>query len=352
MQVVHSPKQALHEPPWETAGGREVPAYEVSARAASILAALGADGGFTVAAPGEHGVEPILAVHDAGLLRYLESAWSEWQRDGTGAPAILPDTILHARLREGMGDAPEPESPCGRVGHWCFDSATPIVAGTYDASRAAVDVALTAADLVLAGERLAYGLCRPPGHHAARALFGGYCYFNNAAIAAEWLARRTGEPVAILDLDFHHGNGTQQIFYERGDALYVSLHADPRRTYPYYAGHADETGSGAGRGANVNLPLPLGTADDAYVAALRIALARIAEHGGSTVIVSLGMDTYHLDPIGGFALTTGTYHAVGEAVASLGRRMIVLQEGGYHVADLGANVVAWLRGAEGRPPSA
>jgi acetoin utilization deacetylase AcuC-like enzyme len=261
----------------------------------------------------------------------------------------MPGTLQHARLREGMGDAPEPGSVAGRIGYWCFDTATPIVQGTYVAARAAVDVALTAAELVLGGEQAAYGLCRPPGHHAARRMFGGYCFFNNAAIVAEWLAGRTSEPVAVLDVDFHHGNGTQQIFYDRPDVLYTSIHGDPSVAYPYFAGHADETGTGPGTGATYNQPLPPGTNDATYLAALDRALDRISGHGGSIVVVSLGIDTYGQDPIGFFALTTAAYHEMGRRAAALGRRLVILQEGGYYVPRLGENVRQWLRGVEGRP---
>jgi acetoin utilization deacetylase AcuC-like enzyme len=177
---------------------------------------------------------------------------------------------------------------------------------------------------------------------------GGYCFFNNAAIAAQAIARATGEPVAILDVDFHHGNGTQQIFWRRGDMLYVSLHADPARQYPFFLGRADETGEGEGVGANLNLPLPAGTDDAAYLAALDRGLEAIAGFGGSVLVVSVGFDTYALDPIGDFALTTPVYHEVGRRVTALGRRLVVLQEGGYHRPTLGENARAWLRGAEGR----
>ncbi|HET7677161.1 MAG TPA: histone deacetylase family protein [Candidatus Limnocylindrales bacterium] len=351
MQVVHSPLHLGHEPPFEVSGGRRIPAYEVRARAEAIREALAADAGFALREPEAFGSEPITAVHDPDLLRYLETAWAEWREQGTGEKAILPDTVLQLGLRESMGRPPEPSSPCGRVGYWCYDTATAIVESTYVAARAAVDVALTTARLVLDGERQAYGLCRPPGHHAARAMFGGYCYFNNAAVAAEWLVRRTGEPVAVLDVDVHHGNGTQQIFWTRPDVLYVSLHADPRGTYPYFAGFEEERGAGAGEGANLNLPLAPGTGDAAYLAALEHGLERIAAHGGSLVVVSLGFDTYEQDPIGPLALTTAAYHEMGRRVAALGRRLVILQEGGYHVPALGANAVAWLRGADGRPAS-
>jgi acetoin utilization deacetylase AcuC-like enzyme len=344
MIVVSSPLHALHEPPREVAGGREIQAFEVGARATSILAAIDADGGFEHVAPDDFGPGPILAVHDPRLVRYLETAWDEWRIGGTGGDSIVPDTLRHPALRPAGDEWPEPDSPCGRVGYWSFDTATPIVEGTWQAARSAVDVALTTAARVAGGAPVAYGLCRPPGHHAARDLFGGYCYLNNAAIAAHWLTERTGGPVAVLDLDVHHGNGTQAIFWERADVLYLSLHADPRGMYPYFTGHADEIGGGDGRGANVNVPLAPGTDDDTYLDALVAALERIAELGPATLVVSLGMDTYALDPIGGFKLTVAGYAAMGRRVADLGLPTVILQEGGYHVGDLGTNVVAWLRG--------
>ena len=244
----------------------------------------------------------------------------------------------------------EPPHPYGRSGHRALDTSTYIVAGTYGAARAAVDVALTTVDLVLdGGEPAAYGLCRPPGHHAARSMYGGFCYLNNAAIAAQAITERTGERVAILDVDYHHGNGTEQIFWRRGDVLYVSLHAHPDREYPYFLGWEDEVGEGEGRGANLNLPLPPGLDDAGYLAALDRGLERIADEPGSVVVVSLGFDTYELDPIGDFRITTAAYHEVGRRVAALGRRLVILQEGGYHVPTLGQNARTWLRGVEGRP---
>jgi acetoin utilization deacetylase AcuC-like enzyme len=182
----------------------------------------------------------------------------------------------------------------------------------------------------------------------------GYCFFNNAAIAAESIVRATGERVAILDVDYHHGNGTQQIFWRRGDVLYASLHGDPIRTYPFFLGHADEVGEGEGVGMNLNLPLPAEATDDLYLAALDRALKAIADTPGSIVVVSLGFDTYRDDPIGDFALTRAAYAEVGRRVASLGRKLVILQEGGYHLPSLGKNAVAWLRGVEpgsSRPPA-
>lgn len=356
MQVVYSPTHLAHDLTHETFMGVSVPANEVAARAEIIRAALDADGGFPRTEPTDHGEAPITAIHDPGLVRFLEVAWSEVRRQGIPRSSLIADTYPNRAMFEGMSaDAVaalvrEPTFAGGRAGFWGLDSAGPLVAGTYVAARGAVDVALTAVDLVLdGGADAAYGLCRPPGHHAARSMYGGYCFFNNAAIAAEAITARTGERVAILDVDFHHGNGTQQIFWRRGDVRYVSIHADPDRQYPYFLGRADETGEGEGAGENVNLPLPAGTTNAGYLEAVDRACAAIAATPGSVVVVSLGFDTYGLDPIGDFALTTDVYHEVGRRVAALGRRLVILQEGGYHRPSLGENARAWLRGAEGRP---
>jgi acetoin utilization deacetylase AcuC-like enzyme len=355
MQVVYTPVHLGHDVSLETYMGMPVPAHEVAERAEVIRAALEADGGFPLVAPTEHGEAPITAVHDEGLVRFLEVAWSEHRAQRIDRPFLSADTYPNRSMFEGMSEAAvagvvrEPIQVGGRAGFWGLDSAAPLVAGTYPAARAAADVALTAADLVLAGATAAYGLCRPPGHHAARSMYGGYCFFNNAAIAADAIVRASGERVAILDVDYHHGNGSQQIFWRRGDVRYVSIHADPDHDYPYFLGRADETGEGDGVGENHNLPLAPGTGNAAYLEAVDRALEAIAGAPGSVVVVSLGLDTYGLDPIGSFALTTDAYHEIGRRTAALGRRLVILQEGGYHRPSLGENARAWLRGAEGRP---
>jgi acetoin utilization deacetylase AcuC-like enzyme len=351
MRVVYTDAHLAHDIRTQTILGVQVPANEVVERAEVIRSTLVADGGFEVAGPTDHGVDPITAVHDPGLLRFLEEAWAAAVGQGHPYDFVAPETIANAAMTEGMTPSPGRESSGieGRSGRWALDTSTYIQSGTYAAARAAVDVALTAVDLVLdGGETAAYGLCRPPGHHAARSMYGGFCYFNNAAIAAQDIARRTGEPVSILDVDYHHGNGTEQIFWRRGDVLYVSLHADPDREYPYFLGWADEVGEGPGTGANMNIPLPAGTSDEAYLRALDRGLERIAGEPGSVLVVSLGFDTYGRDPIGDFALTTPVYHEAGRRAAAVGKRLVILQEGGYYVPHLGANARAWLRGAEGR----
>jgi acetoin utilization deacetylase AcuC-like enzyme len=352
MRVVYDPGHVLHDPATEVQYGVPTPMYEVPQRVESIRAALLPDNEFSFTGPAEHGVGPVTAVHHEGLVRFLAESWGLWRKHGGGGgampPQYLPDTVLHPAMREGMGPAPEPSGAIGRIGYWCWETMTPLVVGSYQAARGAVDVALTAADLLLAGDSAVYGLARPPGHHCPRSAFGGYGLLNYSAAATAYLAERAGR-VAVLDVDYHHGNGTQQIFYQRADVLYVSLHADPNRAFPYFIGWADERGAGAGEGFTLNLPLPPGCANDDYLAALEAALERIARHDAAVLVVSLGLDTYGQDPIADFALSTDVYHEVGRRVAGLGLPTLVLQEGGYFVPKLGENARTWLRGLLDRP---
>lgn len=351
VRVIYSPRHQLHDPNFEVTGGQRISGYEVAARAESIRTGLDGDTAFTIIPTRTFGIEPVRAVHDGGLIDYLENAWRDWRDRGTGATAIMPDAFLHPGMRAGMGEVAMPASPCGQAGYFCFDTATPVVAGTYEVTRLGCDTALTAADEVVSGEPSAYALTRPPGHHSARAVFGGYCYLNQAAVAVEWLVSRTSDKIAVLDVDFHHGNGTQQIFYDRADVLYASIHADPARTFPYFAGYAGETGLGAGAGTTFNQPLPAGTTDAMYLEAIDRALDRIAAFRPAVVVVSLGFDTYGEDPIGNFALTTPVYHAVGLRAHRLDRPLVIIQEGGYDIGTLGRNAREWLRGAAGLPPA-
>ena len=347
MRVVYSPRHALHNPEYEVLLGTPQQYPDAPARAEKIRRTLEQDGSFVMTGPTEHGAQPIEAVHDRGLVQFLESAWQERQAV-LPASQLIPDTLLHPAVREGMGPPPEPQGVEGRLGYWTFETCTPIVAGTYAAARSAVDVALTAADLVLAGDRAAYGLCRPPGHHAPRRAFGGYCYFNNAAIAAEYVAQRTGEPVAVLDVDYHHGNGTQQIFFAREDVLFVSLHADPHRAYPYFAGFADETGPARGWAQRSTCPSPRASPMRTSCQHLDRALDRVDRFRSDWLVVSLGFDTHANDPLGDFELSSEVYFEVGRRVAALGSRMLIVQEGGYYLPDLGQNARDWLLGALGR----
>ena len=344
--LVASDDHLAHDGLVELLAGREVPCFESPGRATAIREALLATGLYELVAPDEHGPDPVAAVHGLELIDLVEHVWTDAVAGG-GDPArpLLPDTFLLRGYAGGMALGQLPPGRHHRLGAYCFDTATPIVEGTARAARTAVDIALTAVDRVLAGEPLAYGLCRPPGHHAGRNLIGGYCYFNNAAIAAQSMIDRGAERVAILDVDYHHGNGTQQIFWERGDVLYVSLHGDPAGAYPYFSGFAAERGAGPGEGATLNLPLAPGTDGPAYLAVLDEALRAIGAFGpDAPLVVSLGFDTYHADPICDLALRTDDYAAIGERIAGLGCAVVALQEGGYAVDALGANAVAFLGG--------
>lgn len=339
MRVVYSDKHQLHAPRTDVQAGVAAQNVEQPERAERILQALQGRAGFEVQPPTEHGLKPIEAVHSAELIAFLRHTHPE------PGVELLPDSFLHQRMREGMGPpTAEPSNLLGRLGWWCFDAGTPLLDGTYAAARGAVDVALTAADLVLHDHLAAYGVCRPPGHHAARSLYGGFCYFNNAAIAANYLVHQTGEKVAIVDIDYHHGNGSQQIFYDRDDVLYVSLHADPRRDFPYFSGYADETGTGAGLGFTHNFPLPAGVNDADYLKRLESALEALVRFRAGVTIVSLGIDTYVHDPLGDFALTTRVYAECARRIAAVAPRLVVLQEGGYYLPDLGENVRQFLLG--------
>jgi acetoin utilization deacetylase AcuC-like enzyme len=349
--VIHSDAHLAHAGLIELAGGREIPCWESPERILAIEAALLSAGGFDFEAPTEHGREPILAVHDADLVEVFEHTWADALAAGAtdGSRSWIPDTYLLAAYPGPMALGGLPAGRHHRLGAHLFDTATPIVAGTWGAALAAVNVALTAAERVIAGAPLAYGLCRPPGHHAARGMLGGYCYFNNAAIVAEWLLGSGGaRRVAILDIDYHHGNGTQQIFWERGDVLYLSLHADPARAYPYFSGYAAEMGGGAGVGLTRNWPLSARTGLDGYATALAEALRLIVAFApDAPLVISAGFDTFECDPIGDLALRTPDYAEIGGMVGALGMPTIVLQEGGYALDALGANALALLTGLRG-----
>jgi acetoin utilization deacetylase AcuC-like enzyme len=340
MPVVAGDAHRGHDPPYEVNYGEVVrPVYERVERAERIRDALVA-AGHPLVEPAGHGTGPILAVHQPELVRFLEQGWAAWRAAG-GPGVLIPDTFANPRLARGGGR--DLGGGTGRPGWFCFDTATPLVEGSFHAAVAAADAALTAADLVAAGAPAAYALCRPPGHHAGPGYYGGFCLLNNAAVAARSLAR-LGR-VAVVDVDFHHGNGTQDIFWEDAEVLYVSLHGDPAGHYPHFTGAADEVGGGPGRGTTRNLPLPDGTGDDAYLAALDEAMALVAAFDPAALVVSAGFDTFAGDPIGAFAVTTDGFRRIGAALAGAGRPTVLVQEGGYAVDALGANAVALLDGA-------
>jgi acetoin utilization deacetylase AcuC-like enzyme len=287
----------------------------------------------------DFGRGPLAAVHDARYLDFLERAHRAWLAEGRSGDAIgYTFPIVGRRPRDyGRIDA--------ELGAYSFDAGTPIAAGTWESAYWSAQCALSALDrLAEGGEPHVFALCRPPGHHAGRDYMGGYCYLNNAAIAARHAQALGLGPVAILDLDYHHGNGTQDIFYEDPDIFFCSIHADPRTDYPFYWGHADETGSGKGEGATLNLPLPNGTDGSGYGAALDTALAALRRWNPRLLVLSFGADTHSSDPICGFGLERPDYTEFAGRIAALGVPTLIVMEGGYAVDELGRNVAAFLSG--------
>lgn len=344
MIVVASDDHFLHNPPHEFLDGALIPIYETPARVTIIRAALERAAIGTIVEPRAFGIEPVRAIHDDGYLSYLETIYTRWVVAGGASEAVIPGTLAVRWMSRPH------DHPLAAPGYYTFDTCAPIVAGTYAAARAAADIALTGAELLVTGHRAAYALCRPPGHHAGRDLSGGYCFLNNAAIAAEYLVHATGTRCAILDIDFHHGNGTQQIFYERSDVLFVSIHASPAYQYPFFLGYAEERGAGAGEGYNLNLPLDPGAGSREYLAALDRALDAIADFAPRFLVLSAGFDTFEGDPVAnhgsGFALSTADYPVIGRRIAALNLPTLVVQEGGYAIDALGDNVVGLLQGLE------
>ncbi len=282
-----------------------------------------------------------MKLHDPEYLDFLETAWREWIEDGNSGEAIAESWPARGDLCR------KPETIVGKLGYYAHAAETSITDGTWEAASAAVDVALTAQRRIADGDRAAFALCRPPGHHAARDLYGGYCFLNNAAIAAQAFLDQGAGRVAILDVDFHHGNGTQSLFYDRDDVLFLSLHGDPAHAFPYYLGYADEAGRGRGEGANANYPLPPGTKYDRWEKALDHACDRITGFSPDSLVVSLGVDTFKRDPISFFALESEDYKLAGARMARLAAPTLFVMEGGYAVEEIGTNTVNVLLGFEG-----
>lgn len=332
MKVVHSLAHVVHNPRWEFTRGRRIYSKDIPSRATLIREALEASGmPLELVPPREQPTTLIAETHAYfGFLRDV-------------ADTLSPDAIIYPDVFPVRRIARLPRTHAALAGYYCFDTGTPLTRNVYLAAKGAVDIALTGAEL-LPAEGLVYALCRPPGHHAEREVFGGYCYFNNPAIAAKHLAQ-SGR-VAILDIDYHHGNGTQDVFYERGDVLTVSIHGDPEQVYPYFSGFADERGAGLGEGANLNLPLPPGASVETFLAALDTALTAIRNFAPHALVLAVGFDTCHGDPAGSFAIHTRHYPAIASRIAAMGLPTLIVQEGGYNTEKLGRNAVAFLQAYE------
>lgn len=343
--MVWSPETRAHDPRHEVWVGVGTPAVEVAARVDAILEAVGDR---ELILPTPHGVATLASVHHPALLDFLATAHDRWRAgeyvQSVGQERVVPYVFPTAAMTAGM-PIRLPTALHGLAGQFGYDTMTLIGPGTWSAAVAAADCALTAAGLVLAGSPAAYALSRPPGHHATPAGYGGSCYLNNAALAAQALVDGGRERVAVLDLDAHHGNGTQAIFWERGDVLYGSLHVDPAAGwFPHVVGHAEETGAGPGAGATRNLPLPEGTGDDAWTAAVAELARWGTDSGCDALVVSLGVDAAAEDPESPLRVTADGYRAAGRLLGGLGLPSVVVQEGGYHLPSLGGLVAAYLDG--------
>ncbi len=336
MKVYYSEAHREHEPPFEIFdGGLRVPYLESPERMDRILHALQQTDWAEIVAPKDFGLDPIYAVHDKDYIDFLASAWTEWlASEARDKSTLLPATFALRRHPQ------KPTSLLGRAGYYMMDLSACIVAGTYPAALASANCALSAAEAVVNGESAAFALCRPPGHHAGKDYAGGYCFINNASVAAHWLSAQGN--VALLDIDYHCGNGTQDIFYDRADVLTISVHADPHVEYPYYAGYANETGTGAGVGFHKNFPLEKGADDARYLSALEEALNLIRKFAPQVLVLSAGMDIYADDPLGTIKITTAGIGEIGKRISALALPTVIIMEGGYNNDALGRNIVVFL----------
>jgi acetoin utilization deacetylase AcuC-like enzyme len=338
MKIIYSDEHRAHFAQGEIAGGELVTPFERPSRMDYILRELRARKMANLVAPQALDIRAVRKVHDRGFLEFLENAWSDWQKAGYRGE-IIPTMFPARSLRQRR-----PKQIDGKVGYYTHSVETCITAGTWQAARASASVALTGQKIVASGDPSAFALCRPPGHHAHDDLYGGYCFLNNAAIAAQAFRDSGAARVAILDVDFHHGNGTQDIFYAREDVLFCSLHGSPEETYPFYLGYRDEKGEGRGEGFNVNFPMPPGTGYDIWSEALEAACRKIKAFKPDVVVVSLGVDAFKNDPISFFKLASADFTSCGTRIGKLKLPTLFVMEGGYAIEAIGVNTVNVLDG--------
>ena len=338
MKTVCSDKNKKHFPKGELAGGELVRPFECPERWDYIIQSLQNRGYRDHLEPAELDFQLVEKIHSPGFLEFLQNAWQLWEKEGFNGDA-LPTVFPARRMQQRV-----PEYIDGKLGYYAMAIETAITSGTWEAAVSSASCAVSAQKLVSAGDRVAFALCRPPGHHAASDLYGGYCFLNNAAIAAQGLLDDGANRVAILDVDFHHGNGTQDIFYQRDDVLFASLHGEPEHAFPHFLGYADETGDGPGNGFTFNYPMPPGTGYPVWRQALERSITEIKRYSPDAVVVSLGVDTYKKDPISFFKLDSDDFTDYGALLASLQLPTLFVMEGGYAVAEIGENTVNVLDG--------
>jgi len=339
MLTIYSHKHALRDAKTEVYGGEIITPFECPKRAEIILNRIEKVQLGPIEPPDEYDMRTVEKVHDLGFLSFLENCWHDWQAAG-----FKGEALANCWPTRTMNSTHIPNHIEGKIGHYALACETTISEGTWEAAVASKDVALTATDKVLKGKRAVFALCRPPGHHAAKDQFGGYCFLNNAAISAQYALDNGAKRVAILDVDFHHGNGTQNIFYNRNDVFFLSLHGTPMEAFPYFLGHADEKGQGKGLGFNVNYPMPPQTEYKMWKAALIAAIQKINDYKPDILLVSLGVDTFENDPISFFKLKSTDFSDYGELLASLDLPTVFIMEGGYAVEEIGINAVNVLTG--------
>lgn len=340
MITVFDDLQRSHAPREFIVSGKPQPIPEVPERIDMLMEGVRRLGGPVVSPPEIFG-DTLALVHDRRYIQFLSTLWERWRRIPDAAETPAPNVFALGRAN--LPPASYPDSVVGQCGWHLGDRACPVTPRTWEAIRASAATAAHGAGLLLKGERTVYALCRPPGHHASADMAAGFCFFNNTAIAAALLTQ-AGKRTAILDIDVHHGNGTEAIFYDRADVLTVSIHADPRRFYPFFWGHAEERGRGAGEGFNLNLPLERGTTLKPYCAALETALQRVADFAPDVLVLAAGLDIAVDDPFQGFAIATPEFEVIGRQIAALGLPTLVVQEGGYPSPNLGLNLESLLKG--------
>ncbi len=342
MRVFYSEKHKLRDAKTELYGGELVSPFEAPFRAEWILQAVKDAGHIDIQPPHEFDMAVAKQIHDTDYLNFMETVWERWIAEGYKGEAI--PTAFPVRRMQQLRPPREVE---GALGYYAMAAETAISDGTWQAAQVSMQVAMSGADHLYETGRPAFALCRPPGHHCSIDQFGGYCFINNAAAAAQHLLNKGIKKVAILDVDFHHGNGTQDIFYERDDVFFTSIHGDPMDAFPHFLGFADEIGKGTGEDCNINYPLPPGTPFNIWREALTDALEKISRYGAEALVVSLGVDTFENDPISFFKLKSDDFIRYGEMIGAAGIPTLFCMEGGYGVKEIGLNVANVLNGFEG-----
>ena len=340
MKTIYSKNHILRNSKTELYGGELVKPFERPERMDYILSEIQSRKLGPILDPTVSNIEIIHKVHKRDYVEFLNNAWQEWLALGLNGEAL--PTVWPSRS---MNSNEIPTFIEGKLGYYCLANETSISEGTVEGAYEAVKVVLTATEM-LEQEKSIFALCRPPGHHASKDQYGGYCFFNNIAIAAEKLIEKGANRIFILDIDFHHGNGTQSIFYDRSDVFFASLHGDPLEAFPHFLGHANEEGTGEGIGYNCNYPMPPGTTYETWTKVLDEAISKIQTFKPDALLVSLGVDTYENDPISFFKLQSNDFFDVGRKIASINLPTLFVMEGGYAIKEIGVNTVNTLKGFE------